>query len=191
MVEGKAPTTETVFLLSQNPAYFPNPQNSPFSKTLSSHSYMATFSFPLLLFSLPGFLLTFFSLFHLSHSNAISIHDFLRQNGLPGGLFPKDVKSYTISETGLLEVYLESPCLAKFDTMAYYESVVRGNLTYGGLKGVEGFSQEELFLWLPVLDIILDDPLSGVILFDIGLAHKQLSLSLFEDPPDCAPQVSG
>ncbi|KAL8098545.1 uncharacterized protein LOC141682632 [Apium graveolens] len=152
---------------------------------------MATFSFILLLFSLPAFLLTLFSLFHPSHSNALSIHDFLRQNGLPGGLFPKDVKSYTISETGLLEVYLESPCLAKFDTMAYYESVVRGNLTYGGLTGVEGFSQEELFLWLPVLDIILDDPLSGVILFDIGLAHKQLSLSLFEDPPDCAPQSQG
>lgn len=152
---------------------------------------MANYNFPFVLFSLPGLLLILFSLFHLSHSNTMSIHDFLRQNGLPGGLFPKDVKSYTISETGLLEVYLESPCLAKFDTMAYYESVVRGNLTYGGLTGVEGFSQEELFLWLPVLDIILDDPLSGIILFDIGLAHKQLSLSLFEDPPDCAPQSPG
>ncbi|XP_017257246.1 uncharacterized protein LOC108226762 [Daucus carota subsp. sativus] len=144
------------------------------------------FSSPLI-----AFLLTISSLFHLSHCTTTSIHDFLRQNGLPGGLFPKDVKSYTISETGLLEVYLDSPCLAKFDTMAYYETVVRGNLTYGGLTGVEGFSQEELFLWLPVLDIILDDPLSGIILFDIGLAHKNLSLSLFEDPPDCAPQSQG
>nr|GEY80805.1 hypothetical protein [Tanacetum cinerariifolium] len=49
----------------------------------------------------------------------------------------------------------------------------------------ERLSQEELFLWLPVKDIIVDDPKSGLILFDIGLAHKQLSLSLFEDPPDC------
>lgn len=69
--------------------------------------------------------------------------------------------------------------------MAFYESVVRANLTYGGLTGVQGFSQEELFLWLPVKDIRVDDPSSGLILFDIGLAHKQLSLSLFEDPPDC------
>lgn len=69
--------------------------------------------------------------------------------------------------------------------MAFYESVVRANLTYGGLTGVQGFSQEELFLWLPVKDIRVDDPRSGLILFDIGLAHKQLSLSLFEDPPDC------
>jgi hypothetical protein len=70
----------------------------------------------------------------------------------------------------------------------YFDSVVRANLTYGSLIGVVGLSQEELFLWLPVKDIIVDDPKSGLILFDIGVAHKQLSLSLFEDPPSCKPQ---
>lgn len=69
--------------------------------------------------------------------------------------------------------------------MAFYESELRANLTYGSLRGVQGLSQEELFLWLPVKDIILDDPNSGLILIDIGLAHKQVSLSVFEDPPDC------
>ncbi|KAL3503357.1 hypothetical protein ACH5RR_037806 [Cinchona calisaya] len=127
----------------------------------------------------------FFFITFPSNSHPLSIHDLLKTRGLPAGLLPKDVKSYNLSENGLLEVFLEGPCLTKFDTMAFYESVVRANLTYGGLKGVEGFSQEELFLWLPVKDIIVDDPKSGLILFDIGLAHKQLSLSLFEDPPDC------
>ncbi|KAA8523783.1 hypothetical protein F0562_010206 [Nyssa sinensis] len=124
----------------------------------------------------------------LSHS--LSIHDLLKTKGLPAGLLPKDVQSYTLSETGLLEVFLDGPCLTKFDTMAFYDSVVRANLTYGGLTGVEGMSQEELFLWLPVKGIIVNDPKSGLILFDIGVAHKQLSLSLFEDPPDCKPQGS-
>ena len=64
---------------------------------------------------------------------------------------------------------------------------MRANLSYGSLIGVQGLSQEELFLWLPVKDIIVDDPRSGLILFDIGVAHKQFSLSLFEDPPDCKP----
>ncbi|KAI3768911.1 hypothetical protein L6452_00007 [Arctium lappa] len=114
-----------------------------------------------------------------------SIHDLLKSKGLPGGLFPKEVESFTLYDTGLLEVFLRGPCLTKFDTMAFYESTVRANLTYGSLTGVEGLTQEELFLWLPVKDIIVDDPKSGLILFDIGLAHKQLSLSLFEDPPDC------
>ncbi|KAL3508590.1 hypothetical protein ACH5RR_027991 [Cinchona calisaya] len=129
------------------------------------------------------FFLIFFISFPCSHP--LSIQDLLKTRGLPPGLLPKDVKSYALSENGLLEVFLEGPCLTKFDTMAFYESVVRANLTYGGLTGVEGFSQEELFLWLPVKDIIVDDPKSGLILFDIGLAHKQLSLSLFEDPPHC------
>ncbi|XP_011095294.1 uncharacterized protein LOC105174797 [Sesamum indicum] len=131
----------------------------------------------------------FFSIFFLSlplSSSSSSIHDLLQSMGLPAGLLPKEVKSYNFSDSGLLEVFLDGPCLTKFDTMAFYESEVRANLTYGSLTGVEGLSQEELFLWLPVKDIIVDDPRSGLILIDIGVAHKQLSLSLFEDPPDCS-----
>nr|GMD51380.1 uncharacterized protein LOC109178210 isoform X1 [Ipomoea batatas] len=143
-------------------------------------------------FLLHGRLLLFFFslaaaifLFCPLHSSAISIHDLLKSQGLPAGLFPKEVKNYTLSEDGLLEVFLDGPCLTKFDTMAFYESVVRANLSHGGLTGVQGFSQEELFVWLPVKGVIVDDPSSGLIFIDIGLAHKQLSLSLFEDPPDC------
>ncbi|KAG5235616.1 DUF538 domain-containing protein [Salix suchowensis] len=110
-------------------------------------------------------------------SLASSIHDLLISKGLPAGLLPKEVKSYTLSEDG----YLENRVL--------FESVVRANLTYLSLSGVVGLSQEELFLWLPVRDITVDDPGSGLILFDIGVAHKQLSLSLFEYPPNCKPRV--
>ncbi|CAN4104102.1 unnamed protein product [Withania somnifera] len=117
----------------------------------------------------------------------MSIHELLKSKGLPAGLLPKEVKSYNLSNSGLLEVFLDGPCLAKFDTMALYDSVVRANLSYGSLAAVEGLSQQELFVWLPVKGIMVDNPLSGLILFDIGLAHKQLSLSLFEDPPHCKP----
>lgn len=74
-----------------------------------------------------------------------------------------------------------------FETLVRFDTVVKANLTFGGLNGVEGLSQEELFLWLPVKDIIVKDPLSGLILFDIGVAQKQLAFSLFEDPPICNP----
>ncbi|RAL44840.1 unnamed protein product [Cuscuta campestris] len=136
-------------------------------------------------------LLLHLSLLTIIPSAAVSadIHDLLRSRGLPAGLFPKDaVKSFDLAEDGLLQVYLESPCVAKFETRVFFDSFVRANLSYGGLIGVEGLSQEELFLWLPVKDIIVSDPSSGLILFDIGLAHKQMSLSLFEDPPTCSPQ---
>lgn len=123
-----------------------------------------------------------------SLSSSTTIHDLLRSKGLPAGLLPEEVKSYTFSENGHLEVFLESPCLTKYENRVYFEQVVTANLTYGSLIGVEGLQQEELFVWLPVKDIIVDDPSSGLILFDIGLAYKQLSFSLFEVPPHCKPQ---
>uniref|UniRef100_A0A7N0UZ01 Uncharacterized protein n=1 Tax=Kalanchoe fedtschenkoi TaxID=63787 RepID=A0A7N0UZ01_KALFE len=116
-----------------------------------------------------------------------SIHELLESRGLPSGLLPKEVKSYTLSDDGFLQVYLDGPCLAKFESRVYYDSIVKANLSYGELVGVQGLSQEELFVWLPVKDIILDDPSSGVIVFDVGAVHKELSLSLFEEPPECDP----
>ncbi|GAB2231491.1 hypothetical protein Droror1_Dr00010499 [Drosera rotundifolia] len=116
-----------------------------------------------------------------------SIHTLLEGQGLPGGIFPRNVKSFNLEQDGHLEVLFEEPCLAVYDSPVKFESVVRANLSYGGLLGLEGVSQEELFLWLPVKDIVVADPSSGVLLVNIVVAFKQLSLSLFEDPPFCSP----
>uniref|UniRef100_A0A0D9X043 DUF538 family protein n=1 Tax=Leersia perrieri TaxID=77586 RepID=A0A0D9X043_9ORYZ len=126
-------------------------------------------------------------------STADTIHELLRSHGLPGGLLPRGVLSYSLDEAnGLLEARLSAPCYAKYDDgdLAFFDTVVRGNLSFGALRGVEGLSQEELFVWLPVKGIVVADPGSGVILFDIGYAHKRLSRSLFEEPPDCKPSAS-
>uniref|UniRef100_A0A2P2JDP8 Uncharacterized protein n=2 Tax=Rhizophora mucronata TaxID=61149 RepID=A0A2P2JDP8_RHIMU len=122
-------------------------------------------------------------------AGSASIQSLLKSQGLPGGLFPSNVKSYSLNDqSGRLQVNLEGPCMARFDTRVYFDKVVRANLSYGGLAGLEGLTQEELFLWLPVKGIMVNDPSSGLILFDIGLAHKELSLSLFEEPPVCKPR---
>ncbi|KAK9674406.1 hypothetical protein RND81_12G230400 [Saponaria officinalis] len=121
-------------------------------------------------------------------SSPITVHELLKNKGLPKGLLPKEVKSYEYNDqNGLLNVFLDGPCLTKFDNRVKFDSVVRANLSFGELLGVEGLTQEELFIWLPVKMISVDDPKSGLILFDIGMAQKQLSLSLFEDPPSCKP----
>ncbi|KAM1139113.1 hypothetical protein ACFX14_036788 [Malus domestica] len=130
-------------------------------------------------------------LFHLPPTTTSTLHNLLQSQGLPAGLFPDNVKSYNLDQTGRLEVHLDRSCMTKFETRVYFESVVRANLSYGVLRGLEGLTQEELFLWLPVKGISVSDPSSGLILFDIGVAHKQLSLSLFEDPPVCKPQSQG
>ncbi|XP_039010566.1 uncharacterized protein LOC120139405 [Hibiscus syriacus] len=136
--------------------------------------------------------LTIFSLisYFSSSSSSLppSIHDLLVSRGLPKGFLPKEVKSYTLSENGTLQVFLDEPCLTKYENRVFFDTVVTANLSYGSLIGVVGLSQEELFLWLPIKDIIVDDPISGLILFDIGVAYKQLSLSLFEEPTHCKPQ---
>lgn len=118
-----------------------------------------------------------------------TIHELLREHGLPAGLLPKMVRSFSLDrQTGLLVARLDRPCYARWrDNPVFFDRLVAGNLSYGELKGVVGLSQEELFLWLPVRGVFVSDPSSGVLLLDIGVAHKQLSLSLFEDPPDCRP----
>ncbi|WOL03452.1 hypothetical protein Cni_G12172 [Canna indica] len=127
-----------------------------------------------------------------SPSAADSIHDLLRAYGLPGGLLPREVEYYSLDRaSGDLEVRIGRPCYAEFDGTVLFDRVVRANLTYGGLRSLVGVTQEELFLWLPVREIVVSDPASGVILFDIGLAHKRISLSLFEFPPECTPGDDG
>ncbi|XP_042450332.1 uncharacterized protein LOC122035036 [Zingiber officinale] len=139
----------------------------------------------------PFFILLF--LFFSSSSSAAgvsaSIGDLLRDHGLPGGLLPKAVESFAYdSVSGLLEVRIDGTCYARYeDGLAFFDREVRGNLSYGALRGVVGFSQEELFLWLPVKGIVVKDPSSGVIVIDIGLARKRLPVAAFEDPPDCLP----
>ncbi|KAF8092888.1 hypothetical protein N665_0399s0024 [Sinapis alba] len=130
---------------------------------------------------------TLFLSFSLSSPSSPTIHDVLRSKGLPAGLLPQEVDSYTLDNDGRLEVFLAAPCLAKSATGMRFDAVVRANLSYGSLVGVEGLSQFELFLWLSVKDIVVKKPDSGVIIIDIGVAYKQLSRSLFEDPPKCLP----
>ncbi|XP_019431487.1 PREDICTED: uncharacterized protein LOC109338652 isoform X2 [Lupinus angustifolius] len=153
------------------------------SKNSMAFLKLFTISLSLLLLISPSL-----SLSSSSSSSSSSIHNLLRSKGLPAGLLPEEVNSYTFSEDGHLEVFLDAPCLTKYENRVFFERVVTANLTYGSLIGVKGLQQEELFVWLPVKDIIVDDPSSGLILFDIGIAYKQLSLSLFEDPPHCKPQ---
>ncbi|KAK1284110.1 hypothetical protein QJS10_CPB21g00793 [Acorus calamus] len=76
--------------------------------------------------------------------------------------------------------------------MVHFDRVVKGNLSSRGeFKGVEGLSQEELFLWFPIKKFVVGEPYEGMVLIDIGMAQKQVSVSLFEEPPECRPIEGG
>lgn len=122
----------------------------------------------------------------LSHSTQPSIYDQLHKNGLPIGLLPKGITSYSLDPTsGRFFVNLTQPCDAKFENQFHYDFNVSGYLSFGKIGNLSGVSQQELFLWFPVKAIRVDVPSSGLIYFDVGVVDKQFSLSLFENPRDC------
>ncbi|KAK7243228.1 hypothetical protein RIF29_38019 [Crotalaria pallida] len=121
-----------------------------------------------------------------SASSNLTIYDHLRQQGLPVGLLPKGITRYSLNTaTGEFLVSMEQPCDAKFENQVHYDSNITGTLGYGSIAGLSGVTAQELFLWFPVKGIRVDVPSSGLIHFDVGVADKQFSLSLFEDPPRC------
>ncbi|KAJ6364061.1 hypothetical protein OIU76_029072 [Salix suchowensis] len=98
---------------------------------------------------LPFFLSLIFLLSTITTTTS-TLQNLLQSQGLPGGLFPNNVKSYNLDQNGRLEVKLDGLCMTKYETRVVFDSVVRANLSYGGLMALEGLIQEELFLWLPV-----------------------------------------
>ncbi|CAL0303322.1 unnamed protein product [Lupinus luteus] len=144
---------------------------------------------------IPSFILTlifFFSFFSIATASSpsnLTIYDHLRHQGLPVGLLPTGITHYTVNATsGEFLVSMEQPCNAKFENEVHYDTNITGTLKYGSIGALSGVSAHELFLWFPVKEIRVDVPSSGLIHFDVGVADKQFSLSLFEDPPRCTAE---
>ncbi|XP_078169865.1 uncharacterized protein LOC144564191 isoform X2 [Carex rostrata] len=122
---------------------------------------------------------------------ATSVYDALQSHGLPRGLLPRGIESFTVnSSTGRFEATIEPPCTATFYSDIHYNRTITGTLSYGEITSISGISALELFIWFPVLEIRVDVPSSGLICFDVGVVYKRYPLSLFELPPLCTPDSS-
>ncbi|KAE8733381.1 Biotin carboxyl carrier protein subunit of of Het-ACCase (BCCP1) [Hibiscus syriacus] len=137
--------------------------------------------------SFPTLSLFFFLYFLTAQSSSPpSIYDHLKHNGLPVGIFPKGVTYFSIDpETNRFQVNLTQPCNSNSQVQFHYDFNITGILSSRKIANLSGMSQQELFLWFPVINIRVDDPDSGLINFDVGVVDKQFSLSLFETPLDC------
>ncbi|CAH1424892.1 unnamed protein product [Lactuca virosa] len=120
-----------------------------------------------------------------SSKQSATIYDILRSNGLPMGLLPKGITNFTFDDSGRFEVHLDQACNSKFENEFHYDRNVSGTLTYGQIDGVSGISAQDLFMWFTVKEIRVDIPSTGLIYFDVGVVHKQFSLSSFDTPRDC------
>ena len=101
------------------------------------------------------------------------------------GLLPKGITNFTFDDSGRFEVHLDQACNSKFENEFHYDRNVSGTLTYGQINGVSGISAQDLFMWFTVKEIRVDIPSTGLIYFDVGVVHKQFSLSSFDTPRDC------
>ncbi|XVE74754.1 hypothetical protein DITRI_Ditri12bG0043200 [Diplodiscus trichospermus] len=119
----------------------------------------------------------------LSRSTS-DVHDLLPTYGLPKGILPNNVKSYTLSATGDFTVELESTCYVQFDQLVYYEKTIRGKLSYGAVHDVSGIQAKKLFVWLPVTGIEVDEK-SDTVQFFVGALSEKLPAKQFEDIPVC------
>ncbi|KAI9075795.1 hypothetical protein K1719_042281 [Acacia pycnantha] len=90
-----------------------------------------------------------------------SIHDLLAKYGLPKGILPDSVKSFSLSDDGSFRVELQKPCYVQFDRLVYYDTVITGKLTYGSVSDVSGIQAQKLFLWLPVTGIKANEKSEG------------------------------
>ncbi|KAJ9153354.1 hypothetical protein P3X46_026802 [Hevea brasiliensis] len=117
------------------------------------------------------------------------VHDLLPLYGLPRGLLPDNVKSYTLSPSGSFSIQLTSPCYVYFDLPVYYGKEIKGKLSYGAVHDVSGIQAKKLFIWLSVSGIEADKD-DGMIEFFVGSLSEKLPAKQFEDIPACKSKAS-
>uniref|UniRef100_A0A6N2LWK4 DUF538 domain-containing protein n=1 Tax=Salix viminalis TaxID=40686 RepID=A0A6N2LWK4_SALVM len=103
-------------------------------------------------------LLSLFLFFSLSKSTLSQdpppkVFEILQKFGLPSGLLPNTVKSYSLSDDGSFTVYLEKECHVEFDCLVNYEKKITGKLGYGSITNLKGIQVQKFFLWLDVDEI--------------------------------------
>ncbi|KAL6195050.1 hypothetical protein ACLB2K_030672 [Fragaria x ananassa] len=112
------------------------------------------------------------------------VHDLLPKYGLPRGLLPDNVRSYTLSDDGTFEIYLESPCYVHFDQLVYYNKDIKGKLSFGSVSDVSGIQAKKLFIWVSVTGMHMDEG-SDSVEFYVGALSEKLPAKQFEEVPVC------
>ncbi|KAL5707733.1 hypothetical protein ACHQM5_018597 [Ranunculus cassubicifolius] len=115
-----------------------------------------------------------------------TVYDILNKFGLPSGLLPDSVSSYTFNEsTGEFTVELPNKCYIHFDYLVYYDKKITGTLKIGSITNLHGIEVKKLFLWLDVDEIRVDLPPSDSIYFQVGFVNKKLDVDQFQTVHSC------
>ncbi|KAL0390371.1 UNVERIFIED_CONTAM: hypothetical protein Scaly_0394200 [Sesamum calycinum] len=124
--------------------------------------------------------LFFLSSAHVSVSTA-DVHDLLPLYNLPKGLLPREIKSYSLSNTdNSFTIELSSnPCYVKFNgQLVYYDKIIKGKLGQGKVTDVSGIQAKKLFIWVSVTGIDVDEK-NDMIEFHVVLYPRSCLLKIF------------
>ncbi|XP_057831920.2 uncharacterized protein LOC131042627 isoform X2 [Cryptomeria japonica] len=120
-----------------------------------------------------------------SHVSDQPISDILAEYGLPIGLLPDSVKSYSLADDGSFKVELGSPCYVQFNYLVYYEKTVTGKLSYGKITDLNGIQAKQFFIWVNVIGMEVDLPSGKFIYFNVGIISKKIEISWFKSVHSC------
>uniref|UniRef100_A0A7N0USE5 DUF538 family protein n=1 Tax=Kalanchoe fedtschenkoi TaxID=63787 RepID=A0A7N0USE5_KALFE len=124
-------------------------------------------------------------------SNATA-HDVLALFGLPRGLLPASVKSYSYDpDDGRFTVELTKPCYLHFSILFYYHETVTGVLEQGSMTDMEGIELKKLFVWVPLTEIKARPPPSRDIELVIGFVSETKDAAEFEEVRPCEDNGGG
>ncbi|KMZ62397.1 hypothetical protein ZOSMA_46G00730 [Zostera marina] len=118
-----------------------------------------------------------------------TVYEILPTFGLPAGLLPDSVVSYSLSKDGSFVVELVAPCHVQFDYLVYYDKTISGTLKLGGIFDLEGVQVKKLLFWFDVDSIQVDLPPTDSIYFEIGWISKTLDVDQFKTVRSCGDGV--
>ena len=118
------------------------------------------------------------------------VHDLLPLYGLPKGLVPDNVKSYSLSDDGDFVIELKSTCYVHFESrLVYYDKKIRGKISYGEVSDASGIQAKKAFIWVSVTGIVAH-PSRDSIEFKVGFLGEELPASEFEKIPVCRDKLT-
>uniref|UniRef100_A0ACD5W9W9 Uncharacterized protein n=1 Tax=Avena sativa TaxID=4498 RepID=A0ACD5W9W9_AVESA len=119
-------------------------------------------------------------------------NDVLLEYGLPKGLLPDSVTSYTfVNATGDFKIKLASSCYVWFgDHYTYFDQEISGTISYGAISNLSGIQAKKLFIWVTITSMVAR-PERGMIEFHAGFITEDVPMSLFEKVPVCGNGLLG
>ncbi|KAI3706332.1 hypothetical protein L6452_23989 [Arctium lappa] len=109
----------------------------------------------------------------LISANQPTIYETLEHFGLPVGIFPDNITSYTYDPTdGSLVVELKKHCGIEFDRFFQYGPKITGKINYGVLSEIIGVYAEAFGLLFNVDEIRVDVPAASNVYLKLG-SHSE------------------